>query len=416
MKQFFTIFKFEFCGYLKNKVFVGTTIAFALIIAAVLCYPRVAELIKEPEQAPPSEPQSKQTLLVSDKSSENADRTAQLFQNAMPDKNIELTDKSIEELRGEVDSGNALAAVVITGATEYTYVVKSVGIYDSTAYEIEEILRAKYREESFSEFGVSGTDVQKILETPMTSEVLQTGKDQTESFFYTYILIFALYMAILLYGQFVATSVATEKSSRAMELLITSARPKNLMFGKVVGSGLAGLAQLAVILGSAFVFFNLNKSYWADNAVVNSVFNMPIEMLLYTFLFFILGFFLYAFMFGAIGSMASKVEDINTSSMPLMFVFIIAFMIVMFSMSSGNVDSTLMIVASYVPLTSPMAMFTRIAMGDPSGIGIVLSIIILVGSTVLVGLLSAKIYKIGVLMYGTPPKIRSIIKAMKNDK
>ncbi len=72
-------------------------------------------------------------------------------------------------------------------------------------------------------------------------------------------MIFALYMAILIYGQLVASSVASEKSTRAMELLITSAKPKSLMFGKVFGAGTAGLLQLAVIFGSGYVFYNLNQ-------------------------------------------------------------------------------------------------------------------------------------------------------------
>ena len=129
--------------------------------------------------------------------------------------------------------------------------------------------------------------------------------------------------------------------------------------------------------------------------------------------FFVLGFFIYAFLFGAIGSTASKLEDINTSTLPLMFLFIIAFFVVLFSMSSGNVDNLAMVICSYVPFTSPMAMFTRIAMSTVPWYEIVISIAILVGSVIGVGVLSAKIYRVGVLLYGTTPKIGSIIKAIR---
>ena len=128
-------------------------------------------------------------------------------------------------------------------------------------------------------------------------------------------------------------------------------------------------------------------------------------------IFFVLGFLIYAFLFGAIGSTATKL-DINTSTMPLMFLFIIAFMVVMFSMTSGEIDNILMKVCSFIPFTSPMAMFTRIAMSTVPWYEIVISISILVGSVIGVGVLSAKIYRVGVLLYGTTPKLGAIMKAV----
>lgn len=247
----------------------------------------------------------------------------------------------------------------------------------------------------------------------ITHETESIGQDQMHNFFYTYIMIFALYMVILLYGQMVATNVATEKSSRAMELLITSAKPTAMMFGKVIAACMAGLIQLIAIFGSAVLFYNLNKSYWGDNLIVQSIFDMPIDLLVYMLLFFLLGFFIYAFMYGAVGSTASKLEDINTSVMPITMLFIIAFFVIMYSLGSGNVDNMLMKICSFVPFTSPMAMFTRIAMSTVPVYEIVISIAILIASVAGVGVLSAKIYRVGVLLYGTTPKIGSILKALR---
>lgn len=128
--------------------------------------------------------------------------------------------------------------------------------------------------------------------------------------------------------------------------------------------------------------------------------------------FFVLGFFIYAFLYGAIGSTATKLEDINTSVMPITFLFIIAFFVVIFSMSSGNTDNMLMKICSYVPFTSPMAMFTRICMSTVAWYEIAISIAVLVGSTIGIGFISAKIYRIGVLLYGTTPKISSVLKTV----
>ena len=242
------------------------------------------------------------------------------------------------------------------------------------------------------------------------SNVYTLGKNQMENFFYTYIMIFALYMVILLYGQMVASNVASEKSSRAMELLITSAKPTSMMFGKVLASCIAGLSQLIAIFGTAILLFNINKSTLQSNVIFQSIFNIPLSLLIYMLIFFVLGFLIYAFLYGAIGSTASKLEDLNTTVMPVTYLFVFAFIVVMTSMSSGTLDSTLMKVCSFIPFTSPMAMFTRIAMSSVAWYEIALSILVLVASVIGVGILSAKIYRVGVLLYGTKPQITTIIK------
>ena len=238
------------------------------------------------------------------------------------------------------------------------------------------------------------------------------GVDQAQNYWYTYIMIFALYMVILLYGQMVATNVATEKSSRAMEVLITSAKPVSMMFGKVLASCLAGFLQIVAIFGSAILFYSMNKDYWGDNPIIASIFDMPAQLFGFMLIFFVLGFLIYAFMFGAVGSTASKLEDINTSVMPITLLFVAGFMVVMLSFATGEVDNMLMKVCSFVPFTSSMAMFTRIAMSTVPWYEILLSIVILIGSVVGVGVISAKIYRVGVLLYGTTPKMRAILKSV----
>jgi ABC-2 type transport system permease protein len=259
--------------------------------------------------------------------------------------------------------------------------------------------------------GLLPEQVNGILSVQIESDTVTLGKDQVQNYFYTYIMIFALYMVILLYGQMVATNVATEKSSRAMELLVTSAKPTNMMFGKVLASCIAGFIQLVLVFGSAILCYNINKAH-LSNPIIASIFDMPIELFFYMLIFFVLGFLIYAFLYGAIGSTASKLEDINTSVMPITFLFIIAFFIVMFSMTGGSVDTVLMRVCSYVPFTSPMAMFTRICMSTVAWYEIAISIAVLIGSTVGVGILSAKIYRVGVLLYGKPPKIGTLLKTV----
>ncbi|MFI3207914.1 MAG: ABC transporter permease [Eubacteriales bacterium] len=417
MKQFMNIYKFELKSYLKNKIFLGVTIALLVVIMGALSFPRGIELFENDDSiegniADEDMYDEPSIIMVYDETValEDSDATMELFASAFTEYEIIMTDETIESLKESVQDGDCESAIIIHSPTEYTYIVNDVTMYDSTEYIIQELLGQKYQIDTMVNLGLSMEEAGSVLNVNVEGEVITLGKNQMDNFFYTYILIFGLYMVVLLYGQLVATSVATEKSSRAMELLITNAKTDSLMFGKVLGAGTAGLFQVIAVLGSSYVFYSINESYWQDNYLVQSMFDMPLYLLIYTVIFFILGFAIYSFLYGAIGSLASKVEDINTSSMPVTFLFIISFFITIFSMTSGNIDSTLMKVASFVPFTSPVAMFARIAMGNVPFIEIIISIVILVLTTVGIGILSARIYRLGVLMYGNPPKLGKVIK------
>ena len=410
MKQFGKILKFELKYYFKNKIFVGVTIFLALLIAAVMCFPRISASFDNGDASDTSA--QLPVMLVKVDDTTGADMVKQTFASAFTDYDVQITDEETDSIREKISLGDAECAFVMTGPTAYTYYVDNLSMYDMNTEIANEVLQQIYQINAMISGGMNAEQATDVMNIQITSEVDSIGKDQAQNFFYTYIMIFALYMVILLYGQMVATNVATEKSSRAMEVLITSAKPTSMMFGTVIASCLAGFVQIVAVFGSALIFYNLNKSYWGDNMIVDSIFNIPPELLGFMLIFFILGFLIYAFMFGAVGSTASKLEDINTSVMPITLLFIVAFFVVMFSMSSGDIDNTIMKVCSYIPFTSPMAMFTRIAMSTVPWYEIAISIAVLIGSTVGIGVLSAKIYRVGVLLYGTPPKMSAIIKAV----
>lgn len=411
MKQFGKILKFELKYYLKNKVFVGVTVFLVLLIAGVMFFPRIMDVFKTDDGSDAADPELS-VMLVKAESQEQSEMVKEAFAAAFADYDVHSTEEEIDAVKNRIVSGEAECAFVITGATSYTYYVNNLSIYDTNNAVAGEVLQNIYQMNAMIGSGMTAEQAGEIMSVQIESAIESLGVDQMQNYWYTYIMIFALYMVILLYGQMVATNVATEKSSRAMELLITSAKPTSMMFGKVIASCLAGLIQLVAVFGAALLFYNINKSYWSDNMIVNSIFDMPPSLLGFMLVFFVLGFFVYAFLYGAIGSTASKLEDINTSVMPITMLFIIAFFVVMFSFASGDVDNMLMKVCSFVPFTSPMAMFTRIAMSTVPWHEIVISIVILIASVVGVGVISAKIYRVGVLLYGTTPKLSSIIKAV----
>ena len=410
MKQFGKILKFELKNYAKNKAFVGVTIFLMVVIAIVMFFPRITALFESDDPSDTTADLS--VMLVKADDLTQADMVKETFAASFTDYDVQITDAEISVIKDKITSGDVECAFVMTGVTSFTYYVDNLSMYDMNPDIATSVLQQIYQMNAMINGGMSAEDAAGVMSIQIDGEVESLGKDQMQNFFYTYIMIFALYMVILLYGQMVAMSVATEKSSRAMELLITSAKPINMMFGKVLAACMAGLVQLVAIFGSALVFYNVNKSYWGDNGIIDSIFNIPPELFVYMLVFFLLGFLIYAFLYGAISSTVSKLEDINTAVQPVTFLFIIGFMVVMFSMSSGSVDNILMQICSYIPFTSPMSMFTRIAMSTVPWYEIAISIAILVGSTVGIGVLSAKIYRVGVLMYGTTPKISNIIKAV----
>ena len=408
MSQFGTILKFELKAYIKNKTFVGITLLLVLLIAAVMCFPRITALFEDGDTA--DSPASRPVMLIKADTASQADLVGQTFTEAFGDYSVQITDLDVTDIQNQITSGQAECAFVMTSPTEYVYYVNNLSMYDTNEAVAAEVLRQVYQMNVMMGSGMTAEEVGAVMSIQITSRVEPLGKDQMENFFYTYIMIFALYMVILLYGQMVATNVATEKSSRAMEVLITSAKPTSMMFGKVIASCIAGLVQLLAVFGSALVFYNLNKSYWEDEQTIQSIFNIPPELLGYMLVFFLLGFLIFAFLYGAIASTVSRLEDINTAVQPVTFLFLIGFMVVIFSMTSANVDSILMKICSFVPFTSPMAMFTRIAMSTVAWYEIAASIAILAGSTVAVGFVAAKIYRTGVLLYGTTPKIGTVLK------
>jgi ABC-2 type transport system permease protein len=412
MRQFSSVLKFEFTHYTRSKTYIILTVVFVVLIAGLLTYPRVSALFKHEGAQPAAE---KPKLALVDSVYGTDDILGQISK-AYPSNQVVRSTETIDQLRSKVAGGEYASAVILESPLKFTYLTESVSMYENPAAALTSILKVKYQLTKIEELGLSPADAESLVNPAVSATVTETGKSQSETFIFTYILIYALYMAIMLYGQFVATSVASEKSTRAMELLITSAKPMNLMFGKIIGTGLAGLMQFFIIFGSAFLFYNINGDIWRGNAIMQRIFNIPLDMLLYVLLFFVVGFFLYAFVYGALGSLSSRTEDVAAAVMPVTFLAMIALFVVMFGMSSGKLDSPLMVVCSYIPFTSPMAMFTRIAMSNVAPVEIIISVAVAVLSTVGIGILSAAIYRVGVLMYGKPPKLSELVKTLRAQK
>lgn len=408
MKQFLTVFKFELLGQLKNKIAIVITAVIVIGLALVLSYPRF--------NIEPLEDKHLKEVALVNSSSMSDEVLKPAFENAFSkEAGYNLTFLVPEdELKTLVLNDEYDAIIEIIGPTSINYVVKTVGLYDYETSIASETLKSLYQYNTLAEMGLSEEEVNQFFSSNIDVNTIVTGKDQTTSFWYTYVIVMILYFVLLIYGQFVATSVAGEKSSRAMEVLITSAKPMNLMFGKVLGSGCAGLIELLIILGSAIGFYKLNEDV-ITNDIVSSVFGIPTYVALMTILFFILGYFIFAFMYGAAGSLASRTEDISALVMPVMVLFMITFFVAIIGMNNGSVDELYFKVLSFLPTFSSMLMLVRICMGEVATWEIILSVVIQLISILGLGVLCSRIYRAGILMYGNTTKPKDIWKIITSE-
>lgn len=416
-RQFTTVLGYEFTNFLHSKSYIATMIIVSALLIIALSIPAITQAVRtiNPADPTPATADPKATVHVVDRTG-NAPPIDSL-QKVLPDVRLAAAPESqLETLRGQVRSGDARAVFLIESGSKFTLIIRRSGIGDASFQKLYSMLDAWFRTRRLSGLGLDQQAVENAL-APATLEQVETasetGKTMEQAYVSTYFLLMLLYMTVMIYGQTVATSVASEKSNRAMEMLITSADPMSLMFGKVIGAGLAGLAQVAVFIAAAFGAYTVNASHYANVPMIRSAFAMPLKTLAMTVVFYLLGYFMYAFLYGALGSLASRTEDINNSIMPIVLLFVTAMMLSFVGMV--NPESTLTTVVSFIPLFAPMTMFVRMNMTDVPLFQLLLSIALMLLTTFGLGWISARIYRIGVLMYGKPPKVRELVGILRSE-
>ena len=176
-----------------------------------------------------------------------------------------------------------------------------------------------------------------------------------------YLLIILLFTSTMMTGNMIASEITAEKSSRIMEILITSVSPLSQMFGKIIGIFMVGMLQIgifgAVVAGN--VLLPHNRDVLSDFSLNLS--DVNIAVIVYGLIFYILGYFLYAVMFAAIGSMVSRTEELGQAVLPITMLSLVSFYIAIFSIATPNI--LLLKVASFIPFTSPTAILVRIGAG-----------------------------------------------------
>ncbi len=240
------------------------------------------------------------------------------------------------------------------------------------------------------------------------------GSSGMGAFFIAYILAFILYMVITLYGVAVMRSVVQEKTSRVMEFLVAAVKPGALMAGKILGVGGAALIQITVWLGIGALALAYRDELLSMFGIAGGGASLPplaLAEISVVLIYFVLGFFFYSAMYAAVGAMVSSEQDTQQVQMPVTMLLVIGVMCL--QVISNDPRGSTSAAMTMIPLWSPMLMPMRYVLGGATLGEVAISLGILLVSTVLVVRAAAKIYRIGVLMYGKRPSARELIRWLR---
>jgi ABC-2 type transport system permease protein len=241
------------------------------------------------------------------------------------------------------------------------------------------------------------------------------GSSGFAAFIVGYALMIILYMAIVLYAMNVMRSVVQEKTSRIVELMVAASKPRSLMAGKILGVGAVGLVQLAVWLGMAWLTIEYRASllgaFGVEGAGGFSIPSLQPSEIAVALVYFILGYFFYASLYASVGAMVSTEQEAQQAQTPVILLLIIP-MTCMQLVANDPRGSTAELM-TMLPFSSPILMPMRYLLGGASGLQLMMSIAILAASTAGVAIIAARIYRVGILMYGKRPSLRELARWLR---
>jgi ABC-2 type transport system permease protein len=361
-------------------------------LAIVTSNPRIGEAIAKNLQSPKSDMKHKVDLKVASEAAER-DALKQQVESGALDGYLWLTDDAIKEGKAE-------------------YVAGSMADFVATA-ELKSAVNTGVVRARLADKGVSADEAEQMLK-PVDINTLEIkgGKESKGpgegKFFAGFAVAMMLYFMLIFHGMAVMRSVLEEKTSRVMEVMLSSVSPKELMAGKILGVGAVGLTQTTIWVALALA---VNSPVVAASKALRELIASSSGIILWLPIYFVLGFLLYSGMYAALGAAVNSDQEAQQLqffvTMPLIIPIIIMWMII------RQPDSSVSVWLSMVPFFSPILMTVRMAMHTPPAWQIALSVGILLATMYLILAISSRIYRIGILMYGKRPTLPEIVKWVK---
>lgn len=416
MKKIGTILRFELGNYFGSKSYLISTILLALLCVGIMFAPRIKESFtsgspssdKETDAEDESDQENESVYAYYDASGIMDEG---LLAQVYPDVKLQKC-KDAAEVESLVKSEDAELGYVVYSTSEYTYYVYNKGMFDDYTSTFDSYLSMLSKKQYSEAHDLDFDELMSLDYADIQAKEVILGKDSTSNYWYCYILVIVIFMLIVMYGMSIATGVANEKSNRSIEILVTTTNSRDILFGKVFAGTVAMFFQVGLIMAALLISYNFNKDYWGG--FMGSVLNIPSDVLIAFAVFGLGGFLFYAFMYGALGALVSKIEDLNKSAGTAQMIVMIVYFVVLMNLT--NVDGLVIRICSYLPISSYSAMFARVAMGDVATWEVVISAIILYISVIGMGVLGGKIFRNSTLRYGNPIRLSRALKELKREK
>ena len=420
MKEFFTVLGYTFKENSRKKAFIISTVITLILTVLIISLPAIIKSFEnnnknETNQQAKGDKPKGIIFVVDAKGILNGDLTnlkntfIDYELKSQPTENVDMLKNKVKE----EENNTLLILDMKSGVPTFDYVVKQAGDGpDST--KVTRIIKNSFVTNLLRDAKVSDS-VSALVQSDVSINFVELGKPKLNSYISSLVISMLLFFAIYFYGYGVAMSVASEKTSRVMELLVTSTKPSKIILGKSAAMGLLGLIQLSLVVftGALTYKFTFPEDFAIAGQLINFSNFTPFGLSMIV-VYFVLGYFLYAMMNAVAGATVSKAEDVNSALMPINMISLVAFYAGYFSLSVPK--SSVAIVASIIPFSAPFSMPCRILATEVPAWQIAASLLSLVITIVLIAWISIKIYSSAILHYGRRLKLKDLVKMSNRNK
>lgn len=409
MRDLLTVAEFTIKEAVKRKSFIISNI---IIIAIIILGFNVPNIINSFSGENTKE---KEKILIIDAGNIFGSELITLNQEEDYTYIMSKQDFTQEEIKQKLESEEIDSCVRFKkedGKIKIDYIVKSLMMGESIPQSLIETFQTQYTAAQIEKAGLSQEQL-KAMFTEFEVNAIQTDENAgSGNVFVMMLLSIVLFLAIYYCAYQVSTSITIEKTSKIMETLVTSTSPRAIVLGKTIGIGLVGLIQVIVIATTAIISANM----FLPAGILDEIFdmsNITVSLGIITLVYFILGYFTYAFLYALTGSMVSKPEDIQSANGPVAIIVVIGFYLSYFSMM--NPTSSINKFAAIFPFSSPFCMPFRILMGSATPQEIAISIAVLIITILIIAKVSIKIYSSAILNTGTKMNLNNVLKMYKSN-
>lgn len=403
----------EYLERVRSKGFILATVLIPVLLSSFIIVPIVIQLLSA---------KSDTHIILLDKTGRFEQPLLQVFAKERgvrltPARAIDGSEKEVAVSASDLSSkennppnGFLTLQADSSGKVLATYRGKSVTDFELMR-RLENGIKAAITRLRLKEKGFSDADI-ALLENPVIFRTQRTGEDANDSgigsFVVSYIMSLLIYATLLGYGALVSSAVIDEKASKVMEVLISSVKPIELMIGKIVGVGLVALTQYGIWIVAALAL-------WGASLRFSSAFPLSLNispvLLLYFALYFVLGYLLYATLYAATGSAFESAQDAQALQTPITLLAIIPMLVIQLVVSKP--DSFTAVALSLFPFFAPILMIARLSVTDVPFWQVLLSLVLMVATFYAASWVAAKIYRVGVLMYGKKPSLGEILRWLR---